>query len=114
LETTSGTGVRDPLRVYWFRPDSSTTRTVLSGSASHARDPEPLERMACAGPLRDTEKPVVRAYWLVHDIEAALDAASKQGAFVAHSPLEIPGTGTFAIYIQGEVDHGLCQLKFLG
>ena len=62
------------------------------------------------GPLRDTEKPVVRPYWLVDDIEAAVDAASRQGAFVAHSPLEIPGRGTFAIYIQGGVDHGLWQL----
>lgn len=62
------------------------------------------------GPLRDTEGPVVRPYWLVDDIEAALDAATKQGAVVAHSPLEIPGKGTFAIYIQGDVDHGLWQL----
>ena len=31
------------------------------------------------GPLRDTEEPIVRPYWLVDDIEAALDAASKQG-----------------------------------
>ena len=62
------------------------------------------------GPLRDTEEPVVRPYWLVDDIEAALDAASKQGALVAHPPLEIPGKGTFAIYIQGDVDHGLWQL----
>lgn len=36
------------------------------------------------GPLRDTEEPVVRPYWLVDDIEAALEAASKQGALVAH------------------------------
>ena len=28
------------------------------------------------GPLRDTEAPVVRPYWLVDDIKAALDAAS--------------------------------------
>jgi uncharacterized protein len=62
------------------------------------------------GPLRDTEEPVVRPYWLVEDINAALDAASRQGAFVAHPPLEIPGKGTFAIYIQGDVDHGLWQL----
>jgi hypothetical protein len=33
----------------------------------------------------------------VDDIEAALDAASKQVALVAHPPLEIPGKGTFAI-----------------
>jgi uncharacterized protein len=62
------------------------------------------------GPLRDTEEPIVRPYWLVDDIEAALDAATKQGAVVAHSPLEIPGKGTFAIYQQGDVDHGLWQL----
>ena len=62
------------------------------------------------GPLRDTEKPVVRPYWLVGDIEAAVEAASKQGAFIAHPPLEIPGKGSFAIYIQGDVDHGLWQL----
>ncbi len=62
------------------------------------------------GPLRDTEEPIVRPYWLVDDIEAALDAATKQGVFVAHPPLEIPGKGTFAIYIQGGVNHGLWQL----
>ena len=62
------------------------------------------------GSLRDTEEPVVRPYWLVDDIEAALNAATKQGAIVAHSPLEIPGKGTFAIYVQGDVDHGLWQL----
>ena len=61
------------------------------------------------GPLRDTEEPIVRPYWLVDDIEAALDAAVGQGAFVAHPPLEIPGKGTFAIYIQGGVDHGLWE-----
>jgi predicted enzyme related to lactoylglutathione lyase len=53
------------------------------------------------GPLRDTEAPVVRPYWIVDDIEAALDAASKQGALVAHPRLEIPGKGMFAVYTQG-------------
>ena len=62
------------------------------------------------GPLRDTEEPVVRPYWLVDDIEAALVAASKQGALIAHRPLELPAKGTFAIYIQGNVHHGLWQL----
>jgi uncharacterized protein len=62
------------------------------------------------GPLRETEKPVVRPYWLVDDIEATLNAATKQGAVVAHPPLKIPGKGTFAIYILGGVDHGLWQL----
>lgn len=62
------------------------------------------------GPLRDTEAPIVRPYWLVDDIAAAVTAVTKQGAFVAHSPLEIPGKGTFAIYFQGGAEHGLWQL----
>lgn len=61
-------------------------------------------------PLRDTEEPIVRPYWLVDDIETALDSATKQGAFVAHPPLEIPGKGTFAIYFQGGAEHGMWQL----
>ena len=32
------------------------------------------------------------------------------GGEVAHPPLEIPGHGTFAIYLQGGNDHGLWQL----
>ena len=61
-------------------------------------------------PLRDTEQPVVRPYWLVDDIDAALDAAKRQGAVVAIPPMAIPGKGMFAIYIQGGVEHGLWQL----
>jgi predicted enzyme related to lactoylglutathione lyase len=60
-------------------------------------------------PLRETEAPVVRPYWLVPDIEAAVAAAAAAGAVIAHPPLEIPGRGTFAIYIQGDVEHGLWQ-----
>jgi predicted enzyme related to lactoylglutathione lyase len=59
------------------------------------------------GPLSDTEEPVVRPYWLVDDIEAALAAAVARGATVAHPPLELPGKGTFAIYVSGGVQHGL-------
>ena len=61
-------------------------------------------------PLRDSEEPVVRPYWLVTDIEAALAAAVQAGGQLAHPPLEIPGHGTFAIYLQGGNDHGLWQL----
>lgn len=60
-------------------------------------------------PLHETEQPVVRPYWLVDDIEAAVARAVEAGAVVAHPPLEIPGRGTFAIYIQGDVHHGLWQ-----
>jgi uncharacterized protein len=60
-------------------------------------------------PLRPDEDPVVRPYWLVPDIHAALAAAERAGGRVAHPPLEIPGHGTFAIYVQGGNDHGLWQ-----
>jgi predicted enzyme related to lactoylglutathione lyase len=61
-------------------------------------------------PLRDTEAPIIRPYWLVDDIKAAVDAVARKGAFIAHPPLEIAGKGTFAIYILGGVEHGLWQL----
>lgn len=60
-------------------------------------------------PMHETEQPVVRPYWLVDDIEAALAASVEAGGEVAHPPMEIPGHGTFAIYIQGGVHHGLWQ-----
>jgi predicted enzyme related to lactoylglutathione lyase len=60
-------------------------------------------------PLRETEGPVVRPYWLVNDIEAAVASAVQAGGQIAVPPMEIPGHGTFAIYLQGGIDHGLWQ-----
>lgn len=62
------------------------------------------------GRLRETEEPIVRPYWLVEDIHAAVASVAAQGAEIAHEPFELPGKGTFAIYIQGGVNHGLWQL----
>jgi predicted enzyme related to lactoylglutathione lyase len=61
------------------------------------------------GPLRATEEPVVRPYWLVDNIEAAVAAAVEAGGQIALPPMEIPGHGTFAIYLQGGIDHGFWQ-----
>ncbi len=61
-------------------------------------------------PMRDTEKPVVRPYVLVSDIQAAVDAAAEAGAEVALPPMEIAGHGTCAIVIQGGIESGLWQL----
>ena len=61
-------------------------------------------------PLRETEEPVVRPYWLVTDIDAAVAAVVHAGGRVAVPPMEIPGHGKFAIYLQGGNDHGLWQL----
>lgn len=61
-------------------------------------------------PMRETEAPVVRPYWLVDDIDAAVAAAVRAGGEVALPPMEIPGHGKCAIYLQGGNDHGLWQL----
>ncbi|MDD5462967.1 MAG: hypothetical protein PHG00_15265 [Methylococcales bacterium] len=57
--------------------------------------------------MRRTEERVIRPYWRVKNIEAAVAAAAQAGGEVAHSLMEIPGHRTFAIYIQGGNDHGL-------
>ena len=61
-------------------------------------------------PLRATEEPVVRPYWLVDDIAAAVAAMVQAGGKLAVPPMEIPGHGMFAICLQGGNDHGLWQL----
>jgi predicted enzyme related to lactoylglutathione lyase len=60
-------------------------------------------------PMRETEAPVVRPYWLVDDIVAAVAAVVKAGGVIAVPPTKIPGHGTFAIYLQGGIDHGFWQ-----
>lgn len=67
-------------------------------------------RIGVRAPMADHEDPIVRAYLRVDDIEAAVAAAEAAGAMIAHPPLELPGHGTFAIYIQGGVQHGLWQV----
>lgn len=61
------------------------------------------------GPLRDTEEPIVRPYWLVDDIERAVADMEAEGAQIAMPPTEVSGTEKFAICIHGSVDHGFWQ-----
>jgi len=60
-------------------------------------------------PMHESEEPVVRPYLLVDDINAAVKAAEAAGGEIAHPPMEIPGHGTFAIFIQGGIHHGVWQ-----
>jgi uncharacterized protein len=53
---------------------------------------------------------VVRPYFLVPNIEAAVAAAGQSGAEIAMQPTEIPGRGKFAILIQGGIESGLWQV----
>ena len=80
-------------------------------SLGHARTAKRSDggMVGVRAPMHESEEPVVRPYWLVDDVEAAVAAAAEAGAEIAHPPLQIPGHGTFAIYIQGGVHHGLWQ-----
>jgi hypothetical protein len=60
-------------------------------------------------PMHEAEQPVVRPYWLVDDIQAAVAAAIESGAEVAHPATHIDGLGWFAILIMGGVQQGLWQ-----
>lgn len=60
-------------------------------------------------PMHEAETPVVRPYRLVDDIAAATQAAQDAGAEIAMPPTEIPGRGSFAIYFQGGIQHGIWQ-----
>ena len=61
-------------------------------------------------PMHELEEPVVRPYLLVEDIDVAVETAVNAGCEIAHPPMEIPGHGKFAIYIQGGNHHGLWQI----
>ncbi|MBN1274584.1 MAG: hydroxylase [Candidatus Aminicenantes bacterium] len=61
-------------------------------------------------PMHDGEKPVIRPYILVEDIQETVMAAADFGAKIAVPPMEIPGRGKCAIVIQGEIETGLWQL----
>ncbi len=61
-------------------------------------------------PLRDTETPVTRPYWLVESIDDAVVRVKEQGAEIAVPPLEIPGKGKFAIYILGSIEQGFWEV----
>jgi predicted enzyme related to lactoylglutathione lyase len=61
-------------------------------------------------PMRDSEEPVVRPYWLVDDIEEAVGHVEEAGGTIALPPMEIPGHGRFAIYQLGGNDHGLWEV----
>lgn len=67
-------------------------------------------KLGIRAPMHDGEKPVMRAYMLVEDIEAAVAAVTESGAEMMVPPMEIPGHGKCAIYIQGGIEAGFWQL----
>lgn len=67
------------------------------------------ELLGIRAPMRETETPVVRPYYLVDNIDNAVESASNAGAEVAMGPTEMPGYGKFAIFVQGGIETGLWQ-----
>src|SRR5262245_2942214 len=60
-------------------------------------------------PLAAHEQPIVRTYIAVEDIQQAVKKAEDSGATIAYPPTRQGHRGTFAIVIQGDVQHGLWQ-----
>jgi predicted enzyme related to lactoylglutathione lyase len=60
-------------------------------------------------PLATHEEPIMRTYVAVEDIQHAVKAAEESGAAIAYPPTRQGNRGTFAIVIQGDVQHGLWQ-----
>jgi predicted enzyme related to lactoylglutathione lyase len=60
-------------------------------------------------PLAAHEQPIMRAYLAVDDIQQAVEKAEEAGATIAYPPTRQGQRGTFAIVIQGDIQHGLWQ-----
>lgn len=65
--------------------------------------------LSVRAPMHDGERPVVRPYMRVDDIEAAVAEAKKAGAEVMVPPMKVPEHGMCAIVYQGEIEIGLWQ-----
>lgn len=61
-------------------------------------------------PMHEEEKPIVRTYLRVADVDAAAAEAARLGAEIALEPVELPGHGRIAIYMLGGVQQGLWQI----
>lgn len=60
-------------------------------------------------PLAAHEQPIMRTYLAVEDIQQAVKQAENSGAMIAYPPTRQGQRGTFAIVIQGDLQHGLWQ-----
>jgi len=60
-------------------------------------------------PLAQHEIPIIRTYLEVEDIARAVEEVEAAGAVIAYPPTQQGDTGTWAIYILGDVQIGLWQ-----
>ena len=78
------------------------------GNARVAEGPDGT-RVGVRAPLADHEQPIIRPYLAVDDIALAISQAESKGAMVAYPPTQQGDTGTWAIYILGDLQVGLWQ-----
>lgn len=78
------------------------------GQARVAEAPDG-SRIGVRAPLAAHEQPIVRAYFEVDDIAAAVKEAEAAGAVIAYPPTRQGETGTWAIYFLGDAQIGLWQ-----
>jgi predicted enzyme related to lactoylglutathione lyase len=75
--------------------------SALAKSDTFARENGPYSKQDLGTELR--------SYLAVEDIQQAVKKAEEHGATVAYPPTRQGQRGTFAIVIQGDVQHGLWQ-----
>lgn len=78
------------------------------GQARAAKRPDG-SLVGVRAPLATHEQPIMRSYLATDDINAAVEAAKGRGAVIAYPPTKQGAQGTFAIFIQDGVQHGLWQ-----
>lgn len=66
-------------------------------------------RCGIRAPMGNAEKPIVRTYLRVADLDKAAKHAEQLGAKLAIARMESPGHGTIAIYLIGGIEQGLWQ-----
>jgi predicted enzyme related to lactoylglutathione lyase len=78
------------------------------GQARVAKAPDE-SLIGVRAPLAQHEQPIIRTYLEVEDIARAVEEAEAAGAVIAYPPTRQGDTGTWAIYILGDVQIGLWQ-----
>ena len=113
------------MSVYYLEIVSNDVDTLtalyqrMHGLSFGAPDPELGQARVATGadgtlvgirkPLAPHKQPIMRTYLAVEDIQQAVKKAEEHGAMVAYPPTGQGKQGTFAIVIQGDVQHGLWQ-----
>lgn len=61
-------------------------------------------------PMSNDEKPIVRSYVRVNDLQAAVQSVAQKGAKILLDRMDLPGHGIIAIFEHGGIQQGLWQV----